>query len=46
MAGAGNIYRHDYLDIREDVPWRTVHEFLTSLLTAVDHELQRLKPTH
>jgi uncharacterized protein with HEPN domain len=43
MAGAGNIYRHDYLDVRVDVLWRTVHEFLVPLLKAVDQELERLK---
>jgi uncharacterized protein with HEPN domain len=43
MAGAGNIYRHDYLDVRVDVLWRTIHEFLGTLLTAVEQELERLK---
>jgi uncharacterized protein with HEPN domain len=43
MAGAGNIYRHDYLDIRLDLLWRTVHEVLGPLLAAVEQELQRLK---
>jgi uncharacterized protein with HEPN domain len=42
MAGAGNVYRHDYLDIRVDVLWRTVHEFLGPLLIAVEQELARL----
>jgi uncharacterized protein with HEPN domain len=41
MAGAGNIYRHDYLDVREDVLWRTVQEFLGPLLAAVEQELAR-----
>jgi uncharacterized protein with HEPN domain len=45
MAGAGNIYRHDYLDIREDIFWQTVHEFLGPLLNTVEQELERLKPS-
>ena len=44
MAGAGNVYRHDYLDIREDVLWQTVHEFLEPLMTAVEQELAKLPP--
>ena len=43
MAGAGNIYRHDYLDIRDDVLWKTVHEYLPPLLAVVEQELKRLK---
>ena len=43
MAGAGNIYRHDYLDIRDDVLWKTVHEYLPPLLAMVEQELSRLK---
>jgi uncharacterized protein with HEPN domain len=43
MAGAGNIYRHDYLDIREDVLWRTVHEFLPPLATVVEEEIRRME---
>jgi uncharacterized protein with HEPN domain len=41
MAGAGNIYRHGYQVVREDVLWRTVHEFLGPLLVAVEQELAR-----
>ena len=43
MADAGNVYRHNYLDVRVDVLWRTVQEFLGPLLIAVDQELERLK---
>jgi len=43
MADAGNIYRHDYLDIRLDVLWQTVHEFLEPLNRAIELELVRLK---
>ena len=43
MAGAGNIYRHGYQDIRLDVLWRTVHESLGQLLDVVERELERLK---
>ncbi|MGI8526438.1 MAG: HepT-like ribonuclease domain-containing protein [Pseudolabrys sp.] len=43
MAGAGNIYRHGYQDIRADVLWRTAHEFLGPLLTIAEEEAERLK---
>lgn len=45
MANAGNIYRHEYLNIRADVLWRTVHEFLGPLLVAVERELAKPSKT-
>jgi hypothetical protein len=42
MAGAGNIYRHDYEDVQQLLVWGTVHSRLPELLTAVEEELTRL----
>jgi len=42
MAGAGNVYRHDYELILDKAVWDTVHESLQPLLTVVDAELRRL----
>jgi uncharacterized protein with HEPN domain len=41
MAGAGNIYRHDYEKVREALVWKTVKHRLPSLLSVVEHELMR-----
>ena len=41
MAGAGNIYRHDYENVREALVWRTVKDALPVLLTALEPELLR-----
>ncbi len=41
MAGAGNIYRHDYDDVVERFVWNTASESLPPLLAAVDYELSR-----
>jgi uncharacterized protein with HEPN domain len=43
MAGAGNVYRHDYELIVDKAVWDTVHESLPPLLAAVDAELKRLQ---
>lgn len=40
MAGAGNVYRHDYEDIADDMIWRTVRDSLGPLLAVVQLELQ------
>ena len=37
MAGAGNVYRHDYEDVAAHFVWNTVHDALPPLT-----ELQRL----
>jgi len=41
MAGAGNIYRHDYEDVQHRLVWGTVHKRFPALLTAVELELGR-----
>jgi uncharacterized protein with HEPN domain len=40
IAGAGNVYRHDYEDVRERLLWSTVHKDLPPLLAAVEEELR------
>lgn len=40
MAGAGNIYRHDYERVRPELVWKTVVNALPELLRAVETELQ------
>jgi uncharacterized protein with HEPN domain len=42
MAGAGNVYRHDYELIVDKAVWDTVHESLPPFLAVVDEELRRL----
>jgi uncharacterized protein with HEPN domain len=41
MAGAGNVYRHNYEDVADDMVWQTVQDSLGRLLIVVDDELQR-----
>ena len=41
IAGAGNVYRHDYDDVEERYIWLTVKEALPPLLAAVESELAR-----
>jgi uncharacterized protein with HEPN domain len=41
MAGAGNIYRHDYEDVRRHLVWGTVQDRLPALLAVVEQELER-----
>jgi len=43
MAGAGNIYRHDYEDVAASYVWVTVRDHLPPLLIVVDHELAAFK---
>jgi uncharacterized protein with HEPN domain len=38
IAGAGNVYRHNYDDILASFVWTTVTRSLPALLTAVDAE--------
>jgi uncharacterized protein with HEPN domain len=40
--GAGNVYRHDYDNVAEEIVWRTVQNNLAPLLTAVERELARV----
>jgi uncharacterized protein with HEPN domain len=42
MAGAGNVYRHDYEDVRQRLVWGTVRNRLPALLAAVEQELAKL----
>jgi len=42
IAGAGNVYRHDYEDVHERRLWATVRNHLSPLLAAVEHELRSL----
>jgi uncharacterized protein with HEPN domain len=42
MAGAGNVYRHDYEDVAATYVWRTVKQHLPPLRLAVVAEIARL----
>jgi uncharacterized protein with HEPN domain len=39
--GAGNIYRHDYDNVAEEIVWQTVQNNLAPLPAAVEAELAR-----
>jgi uncharacterized protein with HEPN domain len=41
IMGAGNVYRHDYDNVAEEIVWRTVQQNLAALLTVVESELSR-----
>jgi uncharacterized protein with HEPN domain len=41
MAGAGNIYRHDYEDVAAEFVWETVERALPALRAAIEAELER-----
>ena len=41
MAGAGNIYRHDYEDVASDLVWDTVEQALPPLQSAINSEIDR-----
>ena len=41
MAGAGNVYRHDYEDVAAHLVWNTVHDALAPLRAVVEQELSR-----
>ena len=41
MAGAGNIYRHDYEDVAAEFIWETVMRDLPPLRAAIEVELNR-----
>jgi uncharacterized protein with HEPN domain len=45
IAGAGNVYRHDYEDVLEQIVWRTVQHSLEPLAIMTAVELDRLKKT-
>lgn len=42
VAGAGNVYRHDYEDVRQRAVWNTVRKYLPPLLAMVEQELRDL----
>ena len=42
VAGAGNVYRHDYEDVRQRDVWVTLHKHLPPLQAAVEQELRKL----
>lgn len=41
IAGAGNVYRHDYEDVLAELLWNTVHDHLHGLEKAVQTEIAR-----
>jgi uncharacterized protein with HEPN domain len=45
IAGAGNVFRHDYEDVLPRIVWNTVIHQLSDLEAAIDSELGTLKPT-
>ena len=42
IAGAGNVYRHDYEEVLETMVWQTVHQALPELEKVVQQELNGL----
>jgi len=44
MAGAGNIYRHDYEDVAASYVWTTVRNHLPPLRAVIDQELAPVDP--
>ena len=42
MAGAGNIYRHDYEDVAARFVWTTIQRDLPSLSMVIEDELARI----
>ena len=43
IAGAGNVYRHDYEEVSTEMVWNTV-KALPGLLAAAEQELAPIKP--
>jgi uncharacterized protein with HEPN domain len=43
VAGAGNVYRHSYEDVLEQILWHTLKHALEPLKVAVEEELRRLE---
>jgi uncharacterized protein with HEPN domain len=41
MAGAGNVYRHDYENVVAHIVWDTVERSLPSLRIAINEEISR-----
>jgi uncharacterized protein with HEPN domain len=42
MAGAGNVYRHDYEDVAARYVWETVQRDLPPLRVVIQHEIDAL----
>jgi uncharacterized protein with HEPN domain len=42
IAGAGNVFRHDYEDVLDQIVWRPVQHSLQSLAQADQSELRKL----
>jgi uncharacterized protein with HEPN domain len=42
MAGAGNVYRHDYEDVAAQFVWETVQLALPPLKAVIEEEIRRL----
>jgi uncharacterized protein with HEPN domain len=42
FMGVGNVYRHDYDNVAEELVWRTVQHSLEPLLEAIEQEIARL----
>lgn len=40
IMGAGNVYRHEYDNVGQDLVWRTVRDGLPRLIAAVEEELK------
>ena len=43
IAAAGNVYRHDYEEVLDEIVWRTVELGLEPLRRGVEQELARLE---
>nr|WP_245313193.1 HepT-like ribonuclease domain-containing protein [Bradyrhizobium macuxiense] len=41
MAGAGNVYRHDYEDVAAQLVWDTVERALPPLRAVIEQEIAR-----
>ena len=44
MAGAGNVYRHNYEDVAASYVWTTVQNHLPPLRAVIQHELAAFDP--
>ena len=42
IAGAGSVYRHHYIGVRDELVWKTVREDLEPLRLVAEEELARL----
>jgi len=46
IMGAGNVYRHDYDNVVEELVWRTVQQSLAPLMAVVETEIAGLRDSH